>query len=46
MYVHNIFFNELYVMPLCPFHYLRKKIIYFIYIFNLYVLYYVRLYGL
>ena len=24
MYVHKILFNELYVMPLCPFHSLPK----------------------
>ena len=29
MYVHNIFSNELYVMPLCPFHYLNFFILFF-----------------
>ena len=33
MYVHKISFNELYVMPLCPF-------IYFIYLIKIYVLIY------
>jgi len=41
MYVHKILFNELYVMPLCPFHSLIIYLfIYFIYIFKIYVLYY------
>jgi len=39
MYVHKILLNELYVMPLCPFHSL-KFFIYFIRIFKIYVLYY------
>ena len=29
MYVHKIFSNELYVMPLCPFHYLNFFILFF-----------------
>jgi len=43
MYVHKISFNELYVMPLCPFHSL-KFFLFILYIYLKYMYYIIIMY--